>query len=88
MIYLFFYYLLINIYSFIKMAGDKKKAKRHEWRVPESVLMSLGIFGGAFGLMLAMNVFRHKTQHAKFKYGVPLLAVLHVCVLFYLVKLV
>lgn len=87
MIYLLSYYVLINIYGFVKMAGDKEKAKRHEWRVPERTLMWLAVIGGAFGLTAAMNLFRHKTKHAKFKYGLPILCILHLIIFIYLFRI-
>ena len=41
---------------------DKAKAQTRRWRIPESVLLLLGFFGGAAGALLGMLIFRHKTR--------------------------
>ncbi len=40
--------------------------------------MGLAALGGSVGAWLAMQLFRHKTQKKKFRYGVPALFVLQV----------
>ncbi len=70
------YIILINVLGFFLMGRDKHLAKAHAWRIPERVLLSVAAAGGAFGSLLGMQIFRHKTKHRKFKVGVPLLLVL------------
>lgn len=60
------YYAIINIAAFIMYGYDKSSAKRGGWRTPESVLFGLSLLGGAFGGLLAMLLFRHKTRHTVF----------------------
>ncbi len=60
------YYLIINIAAFIIYGYDKFSAKRGGWRTPESVLLGLSLLGGAFGGLLAMILFHHKTRHTVF----------------------
>ncbi|MEE3482017.1 MAG: DUF1294 domain-containing protein [Lachnospiraceae bacterium] len=67
------YILLINVLGFLLMGRDKHLAKVHAWRIPERVLLSAAAAGGAFGSLLGMQIFRHKTKHRKFRIGVPLL---------------
>ena len=55
--------LLISIVAFVLYFADKRKARRHLWRIPESVLLGIGFFGGAIGALAAMRLFRHKTNH-------------------------
>lgn len=60
---------VIAVISFIAFAlygADKVRAKRGAWRVPEKILLGIGLLGGAPGALLAMQAFRHKTQHAYF----------------------
>lgn len=61
------YYLIIlaavSLVAFISYGVDKSKAKKKKWRTPESMLLSLGFFGGAVGALLGMKAFRHKTKH-------------------------
>ena len=63
---------IINGIAFVMYGVDKYKSVHHKWRIPESTLLLLALAGGSIGAMLGMQVFRHKTKHLKFKYGVPL----------------
>ena len=84
-IMLIYYLLAVNVLTFIVFGVDKWKAQRGRWRVPEATLMGLAALGGSVGAWLAMQLFHHKTQKKKFRYGVPALFVLQVAaVLFYL----
>jgi uncharacterized membrane protein YsdA (DUF1294 family) len=73
MIYIIVYVLFVNLVALITMYNDKQKAKRNEWRVPEKTLWILSFIGGAIGIFLGMKVFRHKTKHASFRFGVPII---------------
>jgi uncharacterized membrane protein YsdA (DUF1294 family) len=75
---LIYYLLAVNELTFIVFGVDKWKAQRGRWRVPEATLMGLAALGGSVGAWLAMQLFRHKTQKKKFRYGVPALFVLQV----------
>lgn len=82
---LIYYLLAVNVLTFIVYGVDKWKARSGRWRVPEATLMGLAALGGSVGAWLAMQLFHHKTQKKKFRYGVPALFVLQVAaVLFYL----
>ena len=78
------YLLLISASTFSVYGWDKLCAKRGVWRVPEKILLLLAFLGGSLGAIAAMALFRHKTQHLKFRYGVPLILVLQVAGLIYL----
>jgi uncharacterized membrane protein YsdA (DUF1294 family) len=56
-------YAVIGVIALGFYAADKRYAIRHAWRVPEKVLLGLGFFGGAWGALLGMKLFRHKTKH-------------------------
>ncbi len=71
-----FYLLAVNIAGFALMGADKKKAKKGAWRIPEATLFLAAIFGGSIGSILGMQVFRHKTQHWYFKYGMPAILII------------
>ena len=68
----------VNLLAFVLYGLDKDKAKRGAWRIPEATLLLVAFLGGSLGALLGMEVFRHKTKHAKFKILVPLFLVLHV----------
>lgn len=57
------FYAIMGIVAFFSYGSDKKKAKKSQWRTPEKVLLGLGLFGGAWGALLGMKKFRHKTKH-------------------------
>lgn len=63
------------------MAYDKERAKKGEWRVSENTLMIMAVLGGAAGGVLGMYLFRHKTKHNKFAFGLPLLAAVQIFLL-------
>lgn len=68
----------VNLVTFLVYGIDKLKAKYGRWRIPESVLLGLAALGGSAGAWLGMQVWHHKTQHKKFKYGVPAIFVAQV----------
>lgn len=70
----------INAATFFVYGVDKWKAVRNRWRIPEATLLALAVIGGSVGAWLGMRVWRHKTQHKKFRYGVPLILVVQVAV--------
>lgn len=72
------YLIAINVMTFFVYGIDKWKAKRSKWRIPEASLLTLAALGGSLGAWLGMQVWRHKTQHKKFRYGVPLILLLQV----------
>ncbi len=67
------YLLLINAAAFVLMLSDKQKARKNKWRIPESTLLTVAALGGSLGIYAGMYAFRHKTLHAKFSIGVPIL---------------
>ena len=79
------YLVAINVVTFFLYGIDKWKAKRARWRIPESVLLGMAAIGGSVGAWLGMRVWHHKTQHAKFRYGVPAMLVAQAAVLVWIV---
>ena len=76
-----FYLVIINIITFFLYGIDKWKAQRSRWRIPESVLLGMAAIGGSVGAWLGMQVWHHKTQHVKFRYGVPIILIAQVALL-------
>lgn len=73
--------LIVNVLAFLLYGIDKWKAKRARWRIPESVLLGLAAVGGSIGAWLGMRVWHHKTQHKKFRCGVPAILVAQIVLL-------
>lgn len=66
------------------MGIDKRKASRNKWRIPESRLWLNAFLFGALGTYIGMQFFRHKTQHAIFKFGLPLLSIVEMALVIYI----
>lgn len=79
-----FYLAVISIASVILTVKDKRAARKHQRRVPESVLMFFGLIGGATAMLIAMKKIRHKTKHLKFMLGLPVEIILHILLFVYL----
>ena len=79
-----YYVLILNFVTMLVYGIDKFKATKGKWRIPESILLLLAVLGGSIGAWLGMRVWRHKTQHKKFKYGIPVIFILQVALCFYL----
>ena len=77
---LIIYLIVTNVVTFFMYGVDKWKAKRSKWRIREAALLLLAALGGSIGAWLGMKVWRHKTMHKKFKYGIPLIFILQVAI--------
>jgi len=75
------YVTLMNLAGFLAMGIDKYKAKKRAFRIPEATLFILALFGGSLGTTVGMFLFRHKTRHWYFLYGMPLILVLQIVAL-------
>lgn len=72
------YLIIVNLAAFVLMGIDKSKARRGALRIPEKVLFTSAIIGGSIGAILGMYVFRHKTAHNDFIFGMPLILILQI----------
>ena len=95
---LLYYLLLVNLLTFLAYGLDKWKAVRNGrksggkarrndnlfHRIPEASLLLLAALGGSPAALLAMYLFRHKTLHKKFRYGVPAILLVQIAVAIYL----
>lgn len=70
--------VVINLLSFLVYGIDKWRAIHGRWRISEATLLLLAILGGSIGALLGMQIWRHKTHHKKFKYGVPLILIIQI----------
>ena len=72
------YVAAVNVVSFLMMGIDKRKAVKRAFRIPESTLFVLAIIGGSIGAIVGMHLFRHKTRHWYFLYGMPVILALQI----------
>lgn len=77
------YLAVINVVTFFMYGIDKWKAKKSKWRIRETALLGLAVLGGSIGAWLGMKVWHHKTQHKKFKYGVPAIIIVQLALIVY-----
>ena len=77
------YLAIINVATFFTYGLDKWKAKRSRWRIREAALLTLAVLGGSIGAWLGMKVWHHKTQHKKFKVGIPIIIIVQAIIIWY-----
>ena len=75
-----FYLLAANLLTFVTYGIDKRTARLKHWRVREASLLLLAALGGSPAALLAMYLFHHKTQHKKFRYGVPAILIIQLSI--------
>ena len=81
------YLAVMNVIGVAVMWSDKRRARRHRWRIPEKVLFGVSLLGGSVGTWAGMYLFRHKTKHWYFVVGMPLILVCQAALAIYLVHL-
>ena len=69
-----------------KQARTKSKAKQGSWRISEATLLTLAVVGGSIGALLGLKVWHHKTMHKKFKYGLPLILLAQIALIYFINK--
>ena len=84
--FILIYMAVVSLIGFFVMGIDKLKAKRGAWRIPEKTLLLMAFIGGGAGVWLGMEVFRHKTKHWYFKYGMPAILILQILLVGFIAK--
>ena len=79
---LLYYLIVINVVTFLVYGIDKWKAKQGSWRISEATLLILAVIGGSIGALLGMKIWHHKTMHKKFKYGLPLILLVQIALIY------
>ena len=80
--YFYAYLVLISFVSIFVCCYDKfaaKHMKRHRTR--EATLLLLSALGGSVAMFVTMQLIRHKTKHAKFMVGIPLIILLQIALI-------
>lgn len=79
------YLLVINVVGLGFMRTDKLRAKQKKYRIPERRLFTTAILGGSLGILAGMQMYRHKTKHASFFIGIPVILVLQMILVGYII---
>ena len=75
------YLAIISLVSVIVCCYDKIAAKKFtKHRTRESTLLLLSALGGSVAMLLTMYAIRHKTKHAKFMVGIPLIIIAQIAI--------
>lgn len=74
------YVAAVNIIAFVMFGADKSKARRRKRRIRERSLFLVSLAGGAVGAFLGMKIFKHKTKHKSFTFGIPAILILQVII--------
>lgn len=61
---------ILNLYTFLLMSKDKKRAIEQELRIPEKRFFKLAFYGGSLGIYWGMSKFKHKRQKWSFKWRI------------------
>jgi len=88
MIFVLSIYGFFSLITFCLYGLDKSAARRGSWRVKESTLHFLSLFGGWPGAMLGQSAFRHKTKKLRFRVIFWLTVIMNLIVLGYIIYLV
>lgn len=75
------YFILISLITAVLTLGDKINAKKDGRRVPEDLLLTLGLLGGALAEYITMKLIHHKTRHKKFMIGLPVEIIIHIVII-------
>ena len=82
-------WLIWNLFTFLQMGMDKRKAVKEKQRISEKTLLLSAFFMGAVGSGAGMLVFHHKTKKWKFRILVPLALAVNlavICIGIYLIQ--
>ena len=80
------YLLTINLITFLTYAHDKRAARKHNSRTPESALHLLALLGGSPAALIAQQLFRHKTVKRSFQLVYWGIVVLQVATIVYVMR--
>jgi len=80
-VYITAYFIFVSLWATGLTIYDKRAARKGAWRIKERTLLFVASIGGSVAMILTMRMIRHKTQHAKFTVGIPVIIVLQIAVI-------
>lgn len=70
-------YVLMGGISMVAYSWDKRAAQVGVWRISENTLLSIDLFGGVIGGLLAQHMFRHKRHKPSFQTMILVVVLIH-----------
>lgn len=83
---LFYFFLILNITSFLVTGYDKQLAIQQKRRISERTLLTFVFIGGTIGAGLAMLLFRHKIAKASYLFKFIAILIIQIVLLFMIYK--
>ena len=83
-LYIGIYLAAISLVAIGMILHDKRAAVRGSWRIRERTLLLVSALGGSVAMLIAMRLARHKTKHAKFMVGIPVIIILQIAVVLFI----
>ena len=74
------YFIGISLYAVGLTLHDKRAARKNLWRIKERTLLLVSALGGSVAMLATMSIIRHKTKHAKFMIGIPVIIILQIAI--------
>ena len=78
LLYLGIYLAAISLVATALTLYDKRAARVGSRRVKERTLLMVSAIGGSVAMFVTMRAARHKTRHAKFMAGIPVILILQI----------
>lgn len=75
----------MNFLAFAAFGIDKSRAENRQWRVSETTLLQLAMFGGTAGAYAGRALFRHKTRKEPFSSQLHWVAKVQLCAAAFLI---
>ena len=72
-LYITTYITAVSLLSIVLTVYDKSAARRGFGRIKESTLLLVAALGGSVAMLATMRLIRHKTKHARFMFGIPVI---------------
>ena len=82
------YIAVVSLVSVIVCIYDKIASKHMtKHRTREASLLFFSAIGGSVAMLITMLLIRHKTKHAKFMVGIPLIIAAQAALVFFVLRL-
>jgi len=75
-LYIGIYLAAVSLLAIGQVIYDKHSARKDSRRISERMLLFVSAIGGSVAMLVAMHLIRHKTKHAKFMIGIPIIIIL------------